>query len=66
MGKALGFVNHEDSVIRFHNRVCVPPVAELKKKILDEGQNTLHLIHLGGNMLYKGLKRMFWWGNMKR
>jgi len=30
----------EDSTIRFHNHVCVPAMAELKKKILDEGHNS--------------------------
>ena len=38
--KAMGFVIHEDGTIRFHKQVCVPTVAELKKKILDEGYNT--------------------------
>ena len=59
MGKALGFVIHEDGTIRFHNWVCVPTVAEDKQKILDEGHNALHSIHLGGNKLYKDLKQMF-------
>ena len=54
--KALGFMIHKDGTIRFHNRVCVLAVAELKKKILDEGHNTPHSIHLGGNKLYKDLK----------
>ena len=56
-GKALGFVIHEDGTIRFHNRVFVPAVAKLKKKILDEGHNTQHSVHLGGNKLYKDLKQ---------
>jgi len=38
-------------------------VAELKKKILDEGHNTSHSIHPGGNKLYKHLKQRFWWSN---
>jgi len=58
--KAPGFVIHEDGTIRFHNRVCVLPVGVLKKKILDEGHNTLHSIHPGGNKLYKDLKQTFW------
>jgi len=66
VGKAPGFVIHEDGIIRFHNRVCVLLVAELKKKILDEGHNSSHLVHLGGNKLYKDLKQMFWWSNMKQ
>ena len=51
-----GFVIHEDGTIRFHNRVCVPAVESLKKKILDEGHNTPHSVHPGGAKLYKDLK----------
>jgi len=40
--KAPKFMIHEDGTIRLHNRMCVPAVAELKKKILDEGHNTPH------------------------
>jgi len=65
VGKAPGFVSHEDDTITFHNWVCVPAVEELKKKILHKGHNTLHSIQLGRNKLYKDLKQMFWWSNMK-
>ena len=66
VGKVPGFIIHKDGTIRFHNQVCVPAVDALKKKILDEGQNTPHLIHHGGNKLYKDLKQVFWWSNMKQ
>jgi len=56
VGKAPGFLIQEDSTIRFHNQLCVPAVEALKKKILDEGHNTLYSVHLGGNKLYKDLK----------
>ena len=59
VGKAPEFVIHEDDTIRFHNQVCVPVVEALKKKILDEGHNTPHSIHLGRNKLCKDLKRTF-------
>jgi len=65
VGKAPKFVIHEDGTIRFHNRVCVPVVEALKKKILDEGHNTPHSMHLPGNKLYKDLKQTFWSGTMK-
>jgi len=55
-GKAPGFVIHEDGALRFHNRVCVPAVEDLKRRILDKGHNTLHSVHPGGNKLYKDLK----------
>ena len=51
VGKVPGFVIHEDSTIRSHNRVCVSVVEELKKKILDEGHNTPHSTHSGENSI---------------
>ena len=38
----------------------------LKRKILCEGHNTPHSVHPGGNKLYKDLRQMFWWSNMKQ
>jgi len=59
-------VIHEDGTLRSHNRVCVPTVEDLKRRILDEGHNTHYSVHHGGNKLYKDLKQTFWWGNMKQ
>ena len=47
--------------LRFHNWVCVSVVEVLNKKILNEGHNTSHSVHRGGNKLYKDLKQTFWW-----
>ena len=66
VGKTPGFMIHKDGTIRFHNRMCAPALEELKKKILDEGHNTAHSVHLGGDELYKDLKQTFWWSNMKQ
>ena len=46
--------------------MCVPVIEELKKKILDEGHNTPHSVHPGGNKLYKDLRQTFLWSNMKQ
>jgi len=54
----------KDGTIRFHNQVCVPAVEELKKKILDEGHNTPHSVHLRENKLYNDLKQTFWQSSM--
>ena len=58
-GKAQGFVIHEDGTLRFHNRVRIPTVDAPKGKILDEGHNTPHSGHSGGNTMYKNLKKTF-------
>jgi len=44
---------------------CVFQPWRLKKKILDEGHNTPHSIHPGGNKLYKDLRQTFSWSYMK-
>jgi len=56
MGKAPRFVIHEEGTIQFHNRVCVPAVEALKKKIPDAGHNTPYSVHPRRNKLYKDLK----------
>ena len=56
VGKEPRFVIYEDDTIGFHNQVYVSTVEEFKKKILDEGHNTLYSVHSGGKKLYKGLK----------
>ena len=50
------FMIYEDGTIRLHNRVCVPAVEALKRKILNEGHNTQHSVHPRANKLYKDLK----------
>jgi len=58
--KALGFVIHEDWMVRFQNQVCVSTIEELKRKILEDGHNTPYSFYPNGNKLYKDLKRTFW------
>jgi len=49
--KAPGFLIHKDGTTQFHSQVCVPAVEALKRKILEEGHNTPHSVHPGGNKL---------------
>ena len=56
----------EDGTLRFNNKVCALTIGQFKKKILDEGHNTLHSVHPGGNQLYYDLKQIFWWSNIKQ
>ena len=46
----------EGVTLRIHNRVCVPAVEVLKRKILDKNHDTPYLVHLYGNKLYNALK----------
>ena len=65
-GKGGDFRLGENGVLMFRDRVCVPDVAELKKRILDEGHRSSLSIHLGATKMYQDLKRLFWWPGMKK
>ena len=49
----------------YKNRLCVPNVQELKKKLMYESHNTIFTMHLGGNKMYQDLKQNYWWRGMK-
>ncbi|MCI59014.1 hypothetical protein A2U01_0080269, partial [Trifolium medium] len=44
-GKETNIKIDESGVMRFHGRVCVPDVPELKKMIMDEGHRSGLSIH---------------------
>ncbi|XP_074290434.1 uncharacterized protein LOC141617152 [Silene latifolia] len=48
------------------NRWCVPNDAKLKKLTMKEAHCTPYSVHLGGDKLYKDLKKTFWWPGMKK
>jgi len=64
--KSPGFVVHEDGILRFQNRLCVPRNEELRKQILEEAHNTHYSVHPGGTKMYRDLRKYFWWNNMKK
>ena len=59
-GKGVDFRLDENGVLMFRDRVCVPDVFELKKRIL-EGHKSSISIHPGATKMYQDLKRLFWW-----
>jgi len=65
-GKGVDFILDKNGILMFHNRVCVPDVLELKKRILDEGHISSLSIHPGAMKMYQDLKRLFWWPGMKK
>ncbi|MCI61983.1 putative DNA/RNA polymerase superfamily protein, partial [Trifolium medium] len=46
-GKETNIKVDENGIMRFHGRVCVPDVPELKKMIMDEGHRSGLSIHPG-------------------
>ena len=56
----------EDGGLFYKNRLCVPNVQELKKKLMYEIHNSIFTMHLGGNKMYHDLKQYYWWRGMKK
>ena len=59
LDKAPGFSEDAEGVLRYHGRVCVPNVKELKKLILKEAHDTPYSIHPGGTKITKIFVRSF-------
>jgi len=59
-GKGVDFRLDENGVLMFRDRVCVPDVLELKKRILNEGHRSSLSIHPKATKMHQDLKRLFW------
>jgi len=64
-GKAAGFVIGDDDVLRYRNRLCVPDVDDLRRKLMVEAHQTIYTMHPGSTKMYKDLKVCYWWNTMK-
>ena len=57
----------DDSEILWRqSRICVPDHSEIKETILREAHDTPYTIHPGSTKMYRDLREIFWWPNMKR
>ena len=65
-GKSVDFILNENGVLMFRDRVCVPDVLELEKRILEEGHMSSLSIQLGATKMYQDLKGLFWWPGIKK
>ncbi|KAL0307156.1 UNVERIFIED_CONTAM: RNA-directed DNA polymerase [Sesamum radiatum] len=65
-GKKSIFSIRVDGVIVNGERVCVPDVDELQKKILQEAHNVSYAMHPGTTKMYRNLKPYYWWQIMKK
>jgi hypothetical protein len=64
--KSPGFMEHDQGVLCYKGRICVPNVKGLKDKTLQEAHNSAYSNHPGGNKMYQDLKTTYWWYGMKR
>ena len=55
----------ENKVLKFQNRLCVPNISNLKKRILDEAHKSMFTMHPCNNKMYQDLKQSYLWPNMK-
>ncbi|GMP22048.1 hypothetical protein CsSME_00000233 [Camellia sinensis var. sinensis] len=56
----------ENGMLKFRNRICVPVIPELKKRVLDEAHRSVFAMHPGNNKMYRDLKQTYWWPKMKK
>ena len=55
-----------DGVLRLQDRLCVPNVDGLRKKILEEAHSSRYSIHSGATKMYRDLRQHYWWRRMKK
>ena len=56
----------ENGVMRCRDRVCVPNIAYLKKRILEEGHRSGLIINPRATKMYQDLRKLFCWPSMKK
>ncbi|KAL0534504.1 hypothetical protein IC582_028795 [Cucumis melo] len=65
-GKAAEFSISFDGGLLFERRLCVPTDSAVKTEVLTEAHNSPFSMHPGSMKMYKDLKRVYSWRNMKR
>ncbi|KAI3733075.1 hypothetical protein L1987_64292 [Smallanthus sonchifolius] len=55
-----------DDTLYFANRIWVPCFSNLRELVMDEAHKSRYPIHPGSDKMYKDLKELYWWPNMKR
>lgn len=50
----------------FERRLCVPADSVVKTELLVEAHNSPLSMHPNSTKMYKYLKQVYWWKNMKR
>ena len=55
-GEKTDYSIEDDGTLLYKNRLCVPNVQELKKKLMYESHNGIFTMHPRGNKMYQDLK----------
>nr|GFA54043.1 putative reverse transcriptase domain-containing protein [Tanacetum cinerariifolium] len=56
---------HADGTLCLNNTSWVPCFGDLRTLIMHESHKSKYLIHPGSDKMYKDLKQLYWWLNMK-
>jgi len=64
--KSMAFGIGKDGALRYQSRLCVPNVAGLREKIMNEIHQSRYSIHPGSTKMYHDVKEQYWWDNMKK
>ncbi|GJU82763.1 putative reverse transcriptase domain-containing protein [Tanacetum coccineum] len=54
-----------DGTLCFNGRSWLPCYGDLKTVIMHESYKSKYSIHLGFNKMYRDMKKLYWWPNMK-
>ncbi|KAL4016712.1 hypothetical protein IC575_024369 [Cucumis melo] len=65
-GQAVEFSISSDRGLLFERRLCVPSDSTVKTELLSEAHSSLFSMHPGSTKMYRDLKRVYLWSNMKR
>ncbi|GKE98320.1 putative reverse transcriptase domain-containing protein [Tanacetum coccineum] len=50
---------------RIDGTLCLPCYSDLRSAIMHESHKSKYSIHLGSEKMYQGMKKLYWWPNMK-
>ena len=64
--RLLGFEKEGDGVLNYQGRLCVPRVDGLQERILKEAHSTRYSIHPDSTKMYRDLREIYWWEDMKK
>ncbi|XP_015161570.1 uncharacterized protein [Solanum tuberosum] len=62
--QSLAFDIVEDGVLRYNCRLCVPNVAGIRHRIMEQAHHSYYSIHLGSTKMYHDIKEIYWWPRM--
>jgi hypothetical protein len=48
------------------DRVWIPKLGDLRKKVLEESHSSRYSVHPGTNKMYRDLRQHYWWPGMKK